>query len=378
MRRLVQHLARFARRSETVEARPRAAEPARPPSPLFVDTFEPAAPKVAPPPLPPRGLAAAFRAESFSGFVDGFEPAARLPVDLSGGREPVVPEVYELPKPAPMVVNTGFSASLDDLVGVDASLVGSDVVEPDVNALTGPTPEALASEAGSLEREPVPGAWAPEAEKVASAVEPEALSAGSVVSSESVAAGPPAVSASPPLNPGFVGDPRSPESSVAEVLNPATVDSSPTSASVESQLISVDPSVSSTSLSVKPEPAPGAEGEGSSDLAQARAEPTAEESGAATNSALASNGSPAETPGAPAQTHADPTVAASSGATTPALASGGSPAETTGALAQTHAEPTAAEATPAPSEPEPPASSTDGTSPEPLPDDLIALAEVLL
>jgi len=81
-----------------------------------LDTFEPA-PRAtqATPATGSRNLAAAFRADTFSGFVDGFEGAVRAPVNLSGGLEPIIPEAFEVTKPTPVAVSTGFVASLDDL-----------------------------------------------------------------------------------------------------------------------------------------------------------------------------------------------------------------------------------------------------------------------
>jgi hypothetical protein len=193
LRRLVRHLATLARRSAEVEAEPRPTEPVRASQPAVVDTFEPAAPKVAPPPLAPRALAAAFRAESFSGFVDGFEPAARPPVDLSGGREPVVPEVYELPEPAPVVVNTGFSASLDDLVGADEPSPPDAGSGAQLDGGAGLPSAVPGTEVASLERGALsegvaadlaqgPSVGAPEALSRTPGVDPLASSTSSVVS----------------------------------------------------------------------------------------------------------------------------------------------------------------------------------------------------
>jgi hypothetical protein len=119
LRRLLSPLTRLVHGAVTRVERP--VEPAQEPAGPVLDTFEPAKPgasRAAPAPGP-KSLAAAFRADSFSGFVDGFEPAARAPVDLRGDRAPIVPEVVEVPRGSPVMVNTGFSASLDDLLGMD-------------------------------------------------------------------------------------------------------------------------------------------------------------------------------------------------------------------------------------------------------------------
>lgn len=119
LRLLVRQLARFARGADTTGESPAEPKPALLP-PAGLDTFEPAP---AAPAAPPRNLVAAFRADTFSGFVDGFEGAVRAPVNLSGGLEPIVPDAFELSKPAPVAVSTGFVASLDDLFpGAEESL----------------------------------------------------------------------------------------------------------------------------------------------------------------------------------------------------------------------------------------------------------------
>jgi hypothetical protein len=140
LRLLAQRLARLARGPDAAESAPEAPPDAPPaPAPFFAqDAFEPA--RSTPSTPGPKSLAAAFRADRFSGFVDGFEGAVKPPVDLSGGLEPVVPEVFELMKPPPVAVSTGFSASLDDLVGSLEDVVGPPIgleVEPGV-AASGP------------------------------------------------------------------------------------------------------------------------------------------------------------------------------------------------------------------------------------------------
>jgi hypothetical protein len=142
LRLLAQRLARLARGTDAAEASPEAPPDTPPgPTPFFAqDTFEPASARATTSTPGPKSLAAAFRADRFSGFVDGFEGAVKPPVDLSGGLEPVVPEVFELMKPPPVAVSTGFSASLDDLVGSLEDVVGPPIgleVEPGV-AASGP------------------------------------------------------------------------------------------------------------------------------------------------------------------------------------------------------------------------------------------------
>lgn len=124
LRRFVRQLARLARGSDTTEQAP--VEQNAPPAPTsqVVDTFEPAA-RTAHPPAPRGSLVSAFRADTFSGFVDGFEGAVRAPVNLSGGLEPITPEVFEVEKPAPVEVSTGFLASLDDLFADQPALDGA-------------------------------------------------------------------------------------------------------------------------------------------------------------------------------------------------------------------------------------------------------------
>ncbi|MCA2977889.1 MAG: hypothetical protein INH37_06370, partial [Myxococcaceae bacterium] len=123
LRRLVAPLTRLVKGPATRDEG--LGQGGEPPAPRVIDTFELATPKAARVEPAPTRLTAAFRADSFAGFVDGFEPAARAPVDLRGDRAPIVPEVFEVERPAPVVASSGFSASLDDLVGADEWLDGS-------------------------------------------------------------------------------------------------------------------------------------------------------------------------------------------------------------------------------------------------------------
>ena len=206
LRRLLSPLTRLVHGAVARVERP--VEPAQEPAGPVLDTFEPAKPEAsrAAPAPGPTSLAAAFRADSFSGFVDGFEPAARAPVDLRGDRAPIVPDVVEVPKGAPVVVNTGFSASLDDLLGMDdlppASSDGTREAVPDDAELETalrsagegePEPEALARvpETNAPPREPTAFAVMDTSEPRSHATEAGATAAGDTSSTEPGAPLPP-------------------------------------------------------------------------------------------------------------------------------------------------------------------------------------------